>query len=301
MYASLIAIGALIENIKIASSHFGYSCIIKINDNFTNNLIAECLFSANSTTEDSLFIYIKERKTNRKPYEEGNISSEILNEIKNYKPFLNLNSVLITGKEEINTIARACSINEKVVLENEKLHDFLFNHITWTKKEDNEKKGFYIKTLELKGPQVVVFKLLKSWKITKFLNKLGVSIFVAKENALIYQKTGAMLSIISTTIDQKSFIQTGMLVQRIWLLVTKYKLYMQPLTGISFLNHRINDKNNLEIFSPKHKKLILESYKTIEHIVKSENKYITIMFRVGYAKEPSAETKRQEAEIKIER
>lgn len=299
MSASLIAIGALIENIKIAASHFGYDCKIKINDNLTDNLIAECSFSENTVTEDPLFVYIKERKTNRKPYKKDSIDLEILNKIHNYKPFSNLDSVLITEKESISKIAKACSINEQVVLENEKLHNFLFNHITWTEKEDSIKRGFYIKTLELRGPQILVFKLLRSWKINKFLNKIGISKFVAKENALIYEKTGAILAITSTSLSHVSFLETGMLVQRLWLIATKHRLYMQPLTGVIFLNHRINNKDNLESFSQEHKDLIRKSYKTIEQLTKSENKYITTMFRMGYAEEPSAETKRLEAEIEL--
>lgn len=299
MFASLIAIGALIENIKIASSHFGYNCDIKINNNFAGNLIAECSFSKNITTEDPLFMYIKERKTNRKPYKENSINSEVLNEIQNYKPFTNLNSILITEKESIKKIAKACSLNEQVVLENEKLHNFLFNHITWTQKEDDVKRGFYIKTLELKGPQTLVFKLLRSWKINKFLNKIGISKFIARENALIYEKTGAILAINSNNLNPISFLETGMLIQRLWLIATKHKLYLQPLTGIIFLNHRINNKNNLESFSQEHKDLIRESYKIIEQLTMSDNKYITTMFRMGYAEEPSAETKRLEAEIEL--
>jgi hypothetical protein len=302
MYASMIAIGALLENIKISATHFDYICEIKINDNFSNNLIAECIFTKNlNKEEDSLFKYIKNRQTNRKPYKKDKINKDIIDELQDYKSFSDVNLKVIIETELINELANACSVTEQIVLENRKLHDFLFEHITWTEKEDKIKRGFYIKTLELKGPQNLVFKLLQFWKINKFLNRIGISKFISKDNAKLYSQSGAMLAITTNKINQISFLKTGMFIQRLWLIATKHNIYIQPLTGIIFLNHRINNKDNKEQFDNKHIELIKASYNKIEQIINSNNEFITIMFRLGYAEEPSVGTKRQEAEIKIEK
>src|SRR3989344_6938626 len=55
MYASMVAIGALLENIKISATHFGYICEIKINNDLSKNLVAECIFTRGSIEEDTLF------------------------------------------------------------------------------------------------------------------------------------------------------------------------------------------------------------------------------------------------------
>ncbi len=301
MYASMIAIGALLENIKISATHFGYICKIKISEDLSKNLIAECAFTKGLIKEDTLFRYIKERQTNRKPYKKDKIELEIIKELQNCKFLSEIDLKIITETELIKKLADACSVNEQIVLENKKLHDFLFEHITWTEEEDKIKRGFYIKTLELKGPQGPAFKFLRFWEINKLLNKIGISKFVARDNAKLYSQSGAMLAVTTNKIDRMSFLRTGIFTQRLWLIATKYNIYMQPLTGIIFLNHRVDDKNNQEQFESKHLELIKTSYNKIRTIIGSRNKFITIMFRLGYADKPSAGTKRKEAEIELEK
>ncbi|MDE2031028.1 MAG: hypothetical protein KGI58_02075 [Patescibacteria group bacterium] len=293
--AALIAIGGLLTNIRIAASHFNYTVEIKIINN--NNLVAECNFKKDNINEDELFLYIKTRQTNRKPYKQKTPDKNIFKQLLIANIYEHLKIEIVTESNLITRIADACSVNEQIVLENKKLHDFLFNHITWTNKEDMIKKGFYIKTLELNGPQAVVFKLLKSWRINSFFNKIGISKFIAKENAKLYSESGAMIAITSNIIDNKIFIETGMLMQRLWLIATKHELYMQPLTGITFLKNTINSSDGIKEFNSEHLKLIESSYKKIKNIFNNNDEHINFIFRVGYAEKPTAGTRRLNAEI----
>ncbi len=303
MYASMVAIGALLENIKITATHFNYSVEIKINENLFQDHVATCIFNGNETKEDELFKYIKKRVTNRKVYKNNKLNKELINKLLdlNCEYSKNLGIKVITEDNLIKKLANASSVNEQIVLENKKLHSFLFGHITWTEEEDSKKKGFYIKTLELKRPQRLVFKILSSWKINNFLNKLGISKFIAKDNARLYSKSGAMLAITTNILNRDAFLKTGMLMQKIWLIATQHNIYLQPLTGIIFLNHRINNNNNKEEFSDRHINLIKKSYKKMEEIIIENGRFITTMFRLGYADKPSTYTKRQEAYIELER
>lgn len=298
-YASMVSIGALLENIKISASHFKYNCHIKFIENFSDDLIAVCSFKESLDFENPLFKYIDKRQTNRKPYKKTKINKETTLEIEDCNVFPDLELKIITDEIKINSLAKYSSINEKIVLENKKLHDFLFNHITWSEEEDNIKKGFYIKTLELKGPQKIVFRILKLWRLNKVLNKIGMSDFVSKDNFNLYKNSGAMITITSNEINQLYFLKTGMLSQKIWLTATKNNLFMQPLTGIIFLNHRINNDKNENVFNPKHIELIKNSYENMKKVINPNNKEITIMFRLGAAPNPSASTKRLKAEIEI--
>lgn len=300
MRASLISIGSLIENIKISATHFKYSCEIKLNENPSNDFMAECLFTESLNKEDILFEYIKKRQTNRKPYKKNKVEPNIIKELELSSFFEDINLKIITNPESIKQLAWACSRNEQIVLENKKLHNFLFKHITWTEKEDKIKKGFYIKTLELKKPQSLMFRILSLWKINKILNKLNISKVVAKDNAKLYEQSGLFIGIITNNLDKTSLLKTGMMAQRLWLMATKNNLYMQPLTGITFLNHRINDESNTGEFKKEHVELIKLSYEKIENILDSKNNFITLIFRLGYSNKPSAWTKREDPLIEIE-
>lgn len=302
--ASMVALGCLIENIKIVANHIGYKTNVSLfpeGVNNTNNLVAIILLTHNqqNTLSYDLYKYIKERVSNRRLYE-----IKPLTEI--YKRSLIINSQELNGvsiklediRKNIEILAEAASVNEKVVLENKKLHEFLFHSITWNKKEDKQKKGFFIKTLELKGPQVVFFKLFRHWSILNLFNKIRVSDLVSHDNAKSYKQSGAFVIIVASNNSTMSFLKSGMLMQKFWLQATKLGLGVQPLTGILFLYHRIaaGDINGL---SEEHINLIKKAYFTIEKIFEIESQPITMMFRVGYADKPSAKCLRRELDIKF--
>lgn len=299
MSASYIALGALVENIRLASTCFGFECVVSLDVNEDSNLIATCVLTDSpNITPDPLFEFISKRSTNRKPYKKIDLDRKFLEEINTLlNDFDSVDFVIQENKQSIEYIAKASSKNEKIVLENKKLHDFLFDHITWTEEEDKVKKGFFIKTLELKGPQKFMFKILRKWSILNFLNKFGISDLISKENSKLYATSSAFLAITSKTLDKISFIKTGILMQKVWLTATKYNIYMQPVTGILFLYHRINNTNNKEVFDSKHLDLINESYLLLRKELEVKDMFITMLLRVGYAEQPSANTLRYDADF----
>lgn len=302
--ASLVANGCLIENIKVAALEFGYETDVTILPAAgTENLVAEILLNKSyQKYHHPLFPYIKARVSNRKPYKLVPLSSEhkdvISHSLTNGKDIYDIRLSIIDGRKGIEELASLASVNEKIVLENRVLHKFLFDHLTWTEEEDKIKKGFFIKTLELDGVQKIAFKLFSHWSILKFFNKVGASNLVAKENAKLYAQSGAFVAISAPDTSAMSFIKSGLATQRFWLMATKLGLAVQPLTGILFLHHRIvsGDKGQL---SPEHTRLIENAYAKIEDAFNSQKRSIIMMFRIGYAEEPSAKCLRRDPEIKF--
>jgi hypothetical protein len=306
MSASLISIGAVIENIKISADYYGYKCEILLNEGDDSDLVATCkLIETLEKNEDknSLFNYIKKRRTNRKPYKIINLSPELINEFEEVKKlFEDDNSMdfkIQDNRKAILAIAKASSLNEQIVLENKKLHNFLFDHITWTEEEDEQKKGFFIKTLELKGPQKFIFKILKSWSILKFLNKLSISKLVSKDNAKLYAQSESMLAITVIQLTKIAFIKTGMVMQRLWLVATKHNVYMQPLTGIIFLNNRIIMNSGYSELEKKHVDIVRNSYNILNKELEINDSKLTMLLRIGYADPPTASTKRINPNIEV--
>ena len=303
MGASYISIGALIENMRISSSNFGYRCEVDLNKSEKVNLVAICnLYKSDDVIKDDLFDYINKRATSRKSYRKDEIKVGFFSDLEKVKNmFLNKGVEFKVQKDPkyIKQIASASSMNEQIVLENKKLHEFLFSHVTWTEEEDEKKRGFFIKTMELKGPQKIVFKLLKSWKILNFLNKISISKFVSKDNAKLYAKSALMVAFFSKSLDRETYIKTGMTMQRVWLIATKHNIYAQPLTGITFLNHRIDLENDKKMFEKKHIEIIKDSYHSLEEAFNLKDSKIMMILRMGYSDVPSAFTKRLDPEIML--
>jgi len=293
--ANHIAIGALIENVGIASTHFGYKAGIKLfPKEEERNLVAQVFLEKAEAQEDPLIAFIKERHTNRKSYKDmglkGGIKEELISES---KKFLGVTVKFAESESDKIEIAKAVSLNEKVVLEDKRMHDFLFEHITWTEEEDKQKKGFFVKTLELKAPQLLAFKLLSNWRRLSFISKfIPISDFIAKENAQIYFKSAAFVGFsVLQPADKVKFVNVGRCVQRIWLNLCCHNLSVQPLIGYTLLAQKLLEKNDRQPLFEHHQFLLEKSYRRIKEIFNTRDEVLAIL-RVGYATQATARTLR---------
>lgn len=292
--ASYMANGAVLENIVIAASQFGYNCHIEIFPNSREpELVAKIDLDKGMPIKDFLYDYIFERITNRKPYE---IRPFSISEEKKFQSAIKIKETKIyfTQKEHHKKIlGRVGSANEVIMLSNKHLHKYFFSHINWTKDEDDKKKiGFFIETLELPFPSKIGFKVIKHWPIAKILHKIGFHKMVGNQNAAVNSLTGGFGAITIPNNSRENFVLAGRTLQRIWLTATGLNLSMQPLTGILFFMHKVI-AGETDKFTPIHVKIIKEAYKDIENAFDiKNNEVVSFMFRIGYGGKPSARSSR---------
>ena len=289
---TLMAHGALLENIEIASREFGYNSKIELfPDKSDRNMVAKIsLKKYNNLDKDALFTYIPKRHTNRKPYNKKRKLSEY--EISLIQKESDGKLILATNSEDIEKLSRIASYMEKIALETKELHELFFKDIFFDK-EKNEKgdRGLYIKTLEVPPPVQLLFKKLRSWKFTNTINKIGFSGFASKGNRKLYNSSSAIGLITIDTLTPESCIAAGRIMQRTWLRATQLGLSIQPVTGITFLVERYME-NNLTYVSNEHRELIAEAANVLAE--NSNNKNTLFMFRIGEAKTPTDVSGRKE-------
>ncbi|MEK7650048.1 MAG: nitroreductase family protein [Patescibacteria group bacterium] len=295
--ASLVACGALVENIKIAASHFGYEVSISLfPGGYDSDLVATIFLVQKHQNSNFLYSWITKRVSNRKPYKTDRLTDDEKSElISAASSFGDIRILIADDRGLIAMLADAASVNERVVLENKKLRQFLFDHITWSTKEDIEKKGFFVKTLELKGAQIIGFRLFRYQFFVRILNKLGISRLVSRDNAKLYKQSGVIVAITAPSDSPQSYLKSGMAMQRFWLTATEMNLGVQPLTGIGFLYFRI--KSGGKEIAPHHAELIQTAYMQIAKGFGVTSDVITMMFRVGRADRPSAKCLRKKPNI----
>lgn len=301
-HASLIAHGAVLENMKIKAHSFGYETNISIfPEGETSNLIAAFSIEKGVSEED-LSLYIEKRTTNRKPYNTNQLNSEQSSNMLSCSGGYNDAKVLLVeDSEKIKELAKILGLNEQIVLENKQMHDFLFSHVVWSEEEEKEKKsGLYIKTLELKKPQEKMFNLVKNFTILRVLNKLiGISKKVSKENSQIYAQSSAIVAIATEGDTAESYIKAGQLMQRVWLTITKEGLSAGPLMGVILLAQRIRTADTGSL-SEKHVNLIKRAYVEIKNIFETKDDTIKAILRIGKSGEPSAYSSRRDPDITFE-
>lgn len=295
---SLIAHGALLKNIEIASPKIGLTPKIKLfpqsND---SNLISEILFEELEKPFTSYLLeFIPKRATNRRFYENKPLVDKDSILLKESGVFEDVSLHFINDVENKKIAGQAGSAAEIIILENELLHSYLFKDIMWSEKQERkERHGLYIKTMEFNFIQRFLFKLASNKTLMKFAIKIKFPYFIAKQDAVLYS-SGSVLGLLTLKkIIPENFIKLGMKMQDVWLKATSLGLAFQPITAILFLNFKIQNDPNDQVLNQKHKDIVFKSYHDIFSAfnLDSDEKPF-IMFRIGYAKDPSARSSRKE-------
>lgn len=300
---TLIACGALIENILITANYYGYGTDLIIRDNFDDDIIAEIVLKQgkNNYFAKYLFEYILNRTTNRKKFKKEKINEEdkkyLFSDLKQYGDF---NVYIKEDESEINELAENLAYDTYLNFKNSELHKILFKEILFDdKKAQQGEQGLYIKTMEFSKIQIPVIKLLKNRKLFEFLDRIiKMSKNIYKDTVKMYS-SASMLVAITTPNNQTDFINLGRLLENIWLKTTKLELSLHLITGILFFWQEVNwgDKN---IFNNEEKDIINRSYNEIKKNFDIKEDLIGLIFRIGKSDPPSAKSVKKEPIIIFE-
>ncbi|MEE9542646.1 MAG: hypothetical protein V3V95_02545, partial [Thermodesulfobacteriota bacterium] len=305
--ASFIAHGALIENMDIAAKEAGFKMTAELfPEGEASSLVASIRFEGGegegAIEKDALYPFIETRCTNREAYRAKGLEDSVKEALKGVTQETghdNGKLFLIEEKFQLKIAAGVASLNDRLLFENQKLHDFLFAHIRWTKEEaEATRDGMDIRTLGLNPMESRIFKLLASWSTVKFMNRFGLSRMLPGKTFKVCKGSSAMGLIQMEGLSPKSFVLGGRLLERVWLKASSLGLAFQPMTGVPFLIQRLYLEEDPGL-SQAHKTLLKDAEVALKKVFPIDKEKATIMlFRIGYAEEPRARSFRQD--IKIE-
>lgn len=299
---SYIAHGALLENIRIAASEFGYDYALSTFPDATDKShVADVTLVQlpSGKRVDALFPFITQRCTNRKPYDAKPIPGEAKDEIaRSASGFGGGELKWLEDRGKIETLAKTLSLNERLILENRAVHDYLFSFIHWTQEEElKTRTGMYVKTLELATPQEKAFKLFRKWGVVSFLNRLfKVSKLVSRDSQKLYNTSSAFLLILVPSEINEDFILAGRILQRVWLTVAKLGLSLQPTAALLYLAQRIHAGEG-GMFSDRQQKDILEAAGRIRDLFGVTVGIPAMLVRIGRGGTPTARSVKKAPEI----
>ena len=295
-----IAHGALIENMGIVGAEYGLRPGIKLfPEGVGKGPTARMSFEEGDIEKDPLYEVLGKRATNRKPYKKKPLTED------QKKAFAAFNGgygtarvVVVDDREKIDRIAHSVNLNERLILENKTIRDFLFSIIRWTKKEEQKKPGMHIRTLELAPPQRLAFRMFKNDAVVGVAKKLNFPKMMEKEGAQLYSASGAIGAIVMDDSAPEDFMQAGRLFERVWLTATATGFSMQPLAAIPYLAQRIKE-GSAEGMTKEQADDVLSAEKRIrEALGISDRNMIAMLFRMGEGSEPSAYAAKLVPEVK---
>jgi hypothetical protein len=294
--ASIVALGAAMENISLSSSSYGYRAEVQcFPEGIESDAIARVQFFPGAEP-DPLAAAIFERCINRRPYTRSGVpSTEIVSRLtREIKPYPGIGIRWIADTKGLKELGRIASRGDRLLFENPKVHDYLFSTIRWNQDEvEKTRDGMPIAALELKGLDAVMFPKLKSWALVRCLNPFGLSRVAAAKNGTLFRSSSAAGLITVREISPRAFLEAGRAFQRVWLRATAEKLSFQPMTGFVLLQLRCHT-GELNGLTSAQVKLLTSTDKRMATLFATEaGETQALLFRIGTAQAPSSRSLRR--------
>ena len=298
---SLLANGAVVENISLIASMFGYEANVTLfPDAEKKDHVAHIVFEKNTHPADPLAACIAARITNRKPYDARPLIAHHESALRAVVADTGFGELLfLKDRALINDFAKIVSLSDQLIFEEKSIHDAIFRSIRWTEQEEATACRMYIKTLELPPPAQLLFKLFRNWNVLVQANKINISKFIASQSAKNYATSSAMGILLlpeAAQDDDVSYVKIGRVFQRMWLMVTSLGLSLQPLAALPYLAARVKAGDAGEL-TEAHASAVVKAQAHIMELFGNPKGSVAMMFRLGYAKPPSAHSKKSEPGI----
>ncbi|KIH75852.1 Nitroreductase family protein [Geoalkalibacter ferrihydriticus] len=295
--ASLIAHGALLENLQIAAPAFGLKSEIKLfPEGQQSDFVAEILFEkAGGLSADPLFDSLPRRNTNRRQYERRPLSGEAHQALLAASDDIPGAQVYLSKDEaEKNQLAQLLCQNDRLVFENPRLHRFLFDHIRFTPEEAaRTADGMDLRSFELPAMDRMAFSLLKNWKAVQIVNSLGfLSKKITKQAEKLCRSASAIGLVTIAEDGNADFVNGGRAMERVWLEATRLGLQLHPMAGLGCLIYRIGRGATGE-FSQEHVATLRDLEGGLRKTFGCGDETLAMLFRVGYAAPGSAPSLRK--------
>lgn len=297
--SAFVGFGALIENITILSSSYGFTAETSLfpkSDEAT--CIAEIVFKDSPPTPHPLEKYILERHSNREEYLPATFSQDFIASIKQLTeddPSLKIH--ITTSVSEIRTLSKALSVNDFLILHNNVLGKFFFSHIIWTKAElIRHKIGFYLPTFGLSFFDRIGIRFLRMTLLRKLSRLFSLPYYTAYKSAKKIA-TASLIGCITISLDTpEAFISVGRMLQRAWLTSSQRRYSFQAF-GITLLYQALSPLHHVRIFDALEKEKINQMYTTVQGVYQLDKEIPCMMFRIGKAKNPVMKSEKMNPKI----
>ena len=291
-HLAYIALGAAVENLKLAASNSGYDAKI---DYFPVEkdqlLIAAIEFSkAESDLQDPynkhLQSEIGKRCTNRKKGNMSVINPEILYSL-NDVLYPDCKLLIEEDRNKIKTIAEIVSRIEMLrFLHPEGHKEFFKKELRWTEEEINSSKdGLDIDTLELSFTDKTGLKVASEAEVMAKVREWNGGGALQKISREAINTSSAIGLIRIKEKGSTAFLKGGQCMQRVWLSANYNNLSLHPISSPIFFFERINLENDLPNDMLE---IIKEEQVRFNSIFPDESDFTNIfLFRLSYADGPS--------------
>ncbi|MGK2907457.1 MAG: nitroreductase [Desulfuromonadales bacterium] len=242
--ASLVAHGALLENLTLVAAEEGFSAEVSLFPESTHpDLVAQVHLVARAHSREPLVKAIDKRCTNRGRFEGGELGvAQQQTLVACAEGYPGARIVLSAERSAQDQLAAVAAKNDWLVFANRPLHQFLFEQVRWTMAEAGRTRdGLDIATLGLGKADRLAFPSLRCWPLVNLLNYFGLAGMIGRKAEQHCRASAGLGAIIVAGSRPEDYVLGGRAMERVWLHATTLGLQFQPYAGIAFLLQQLRE------------------------------------------------------------
>jgi len=289
--ATLLAMGAVIENILQAAKWIGVEIGFDYCFNPDNGLCAVFHIVENvhelpdNAKDHPLFL----RGTNRLPFINKPIPKSMWDEIAGLSTS-NGQILFFQSHEEINQWSKWIRTASEVRFQTPDLHEWFGQCLKFTPEEISSNEGLDVNTLGLPAIGVGFLKATQTWERMRFFNIFGTYKLIAQMEGFNIKKSPALIGF-SAPLDNDNAIETGRLMERVWIKLNEVGLSVHPYFVIPDQIYRLKQQKVAPEFIEKIQDLDNELQ------AKIQNGFLYMLFRVGYCEKHPVKSRRRPVKL----
>lgn len=290
---ALVAIGAVVENLTLASAAHGQALAVRwFPEPARTERVAELRWTAAPTAvADPLAASIAERHTNRRFYRRQPVDAERLRTLAAAASSVPGAGVLwLDDPSQRRWALKAIRMAETERFQRRSLHDELFSAVRfelgWRGHAD---EGLPPGALEVEPPMRPLFASLRRWRLMRALTRLGVHHTLGLRAADLPCRLAPHLGLITCNAagETARALGAGRALQRVWLQATAHGLAFQPMAAAPVLSRqRLGDGWVSSHVQDELKRLL-------QHLTGGRAESAYMFFRIGTAAPASLRTGRR--------
>jgi len=295
--ASYVTMGTVIENMVLVAGRFGLQASISLFPGGADATIASITFNEGKFTDDPLADFMAKRCTNRRKFKKDPLAGSVSKDLARIPADNGARLHLFEDRKTIKRLTALAADVDGIIFDHRLLHANLFRWLRWDDTEiSSTQDGMPVSTLELSGAERLFFRLLSSWRTQSFLNSFALNRAIGKINSALLENSASLGMIIMENSGDVDYLNGGRFFERVWLQATSLGLAFQPLGGLPFLLTRII-KGGSDGFSRRQYDILRAVYEELRRMMPlTEKNALIILFRLGYAGDPSGRTLRRPLE-----
>jgi nitroreductase len=295
--ASILAIGAAIENIALAAPTMGLEAHVELfPETELPRTVAAISFAEVAARDEPLLDLVSRRVTNRRLASRVPLSVAETNALTASATDARANLQLLARDSELAAVAGVLARGDRVRFLSHTMHAELMHELRWTREEvERTRDGIDVATLELTPTDLAGMRLISSWSMMRVLRNIGAGRGLEKptRNAIAAASGVGLLTVDGTSLE--SYFNGGRAMQRVWLAATAQGLAFQPMAALVYVFLRLirggrgfSEAERAEL--DRLRKDYCDLFET------SADRAEVMLFRVGRAGPPTARALRRPVE-----